>query len=721
METNLSRACLADPSLLGGAVLPVWIACEDGPPAAGSSLAIEATATVDLAAKSGEGEAAAGALPRFSMTANTGRTPMVVDGWRHPVILDFAGLNVPSQARPIRMNHDSGQGVGHTDKIEVRDGILYAEGVISRDTPAARDVVTSSKNGFPWQASVGARADEVEFVKAGEAVTVNGAQFSGPLNVVRKSTLGEISFVDLGADGSTSARVAAIEKGGKGKPDGQADPFDAWLAAKGFDDRDALTEAQESNLRALYDVERAAPRVDPNRRQTLDDIVNAQRLEDERVDDITRITAEAIADRPALLDRFDQMAKAAIEAKTTVQEFKIKMLSLRAEVAPGAFIPKGDTRPAADVIEAAVCLTGGLTNPEKHFDARTLDAARRRFPHGLGLVELLQIGARENGHPVPSPRDIRALLRGAFDDHPGHVRAQGWSTLSLPGIFSNTANKFLVDSFAAVESTWRAITAIRSVRDFKTVTSYSLTGDMKYEKVGPGGEIKHGTLGELSYTNKAETYAKMFAITRQDIVNDDLGALTQIPRKLGRGAALALNDVFWAAFMNNSSFFTSGRGNFASGAGTALSIASLTAAETLFLNQTDPDGNPVAVMPRILLVPNALSVTANNLMDSRIIANDTTANTVTLANNPHAGKFSVVRSSYLSNTNITGNSTTAWYLLADPNDMAVIEVAFLNGKDTPTVESADADFNTLGIQFRGFHDFGVGLQEYRAGVKEAGA
>jgi hypothetical protein len=60
-------------------------------------------------------------------------------------------------------------------------------------------------------------------------------------------------------------------------------------------------------------------------------------------------------------------------------------------------------------------------------------------------------------------------------------------------------------------------------------------------------------------------------------------------------------------------------------------------------------------------------------------------------------------------------------LLADPNDIPVIEVAFLNGQEAPTVESADADFGMLGVAFRGFHDFGASLQEYRAGVRSAGS
>lgn len=147
-------------------------------------------------------------MPRFSMVAYTGGA-MRLGGWRYPVVVDLSGMQIPAQKRPIRMNHDSGLGVGHTESIKVDGGKLLAAGVVSRSTPAAADVVSSGKNGFPWQASIGASSEEVEFVKEGQSAAVNGQTFSGPINVVRKSTLGEISFVDLGADGNTSASIAA--------------------------------------------------------------------------------------------------------------------------------------------------------------------------------------------------------------------------------------------------------------------------------------------------------------------------------------------------------------------------------------------------------------------------------------------------------------------------------------------------------------------------------
>ena len=76
---------------------------------------------------------------------------------------------------------------------------------------------------------------------------------------------------------------------------------------------------------------------------------------------------------------------------------------------------------------------------------------------------------------------------------------------------------------------------------------------------------------------------------------------------------------------------------------------------------------------------------------------------------------------WLSDPNFSGSSTTAWYLFRPLTVLAAIIVSFLNGVQTPTVESADADFDMLGIQFRGYHDFGVDLAEYLAGIKVKGA
>ena len=344
--------------------------------------------------------------------------------------------------------------------------------------------------------------------------------------------------------------------------------------------------------------------------------------------------------------------------------------------------------------------------------------AGRCSPDGrqIGTLIETEFAAWANGYDGRNFRDSRSVLRFAF----GHnLQAAGFSTIDIGGILSNVANKLLLEGFFSVERVWRNICAVRNVSDFKTVTSYRLIGKDQYEIVAPGGELKHGTLGEEKYTNKADTYGLLLAIDRRDIINDDLGAITTVPRKLGRGSGLKINDIFWSVFLNNGSFFTAGNKNYLTGTDTVLSIDGLTKAEKAFMDQVDGDNKPLGVMPAVLLVPTALSAIGTMLYKSLEIR-DTTANTKYPVANPHQNKFRSEVSRYLSNSSYTGNSEKAWYLLADPNDLPVIEVAFLNGQKSPTIETAEADFNVLGVQMRGYHDFGVALQDPRGGCKAKG-
>jgi hypothetical protein len=637
------------------------------------TLAITGSATIDLEAGATEG---ATALPRFRMVAYTG-TPMRIAGWRHPVILDLAGLNIPSQARPIRFGHDPLSGVGHTDAIRIEAGQLVATGVVSRDTSAAREVVISSKNGFPWQASVGTSVEEFEFVKDSQQVTVNGQQYAGPVNVVRKATLGEISFVDLGADGATSASIAANHEG----------------------------EPDMDEPTPVIDEPPVAPVVASNT-STLPSVESVRALaaaEVERIAEVRRICGGKLpkVEAQAIRDGWDS------------QRTELEVLRVTRPAAPA--IHMVDNRVNASVLEAACLMAAGMGQLEASYEPQALDLASRRFRGGIGLQELLLEAAWANGYTGRNFRDSRSVLRYAF----GHTVEAAFSTIDIGGILSNVANKFLLDGFYSVERTWRNICAVRNVSDFKTVTSYRLVGKDQYELVTPMGELKHGTLGEEKYQNKADTYGLLLSIDRRDMINDDLGAITTVPRKLGRGSGLKINDVFWSIYLANSAFFTAGNKNYLTGADTALTIDGLTKGEVAFMDQTDGDNKPIGTMPAILLVPTALSAIGSQLYKS-LELRDTTANAKFPVANPHQGKFRVEVSRYLANSVYTGNSAKAWYLLADPNDLAVIEVAFLNGQESPTIETADADFGVLGIQMRGYHDFGVALQDPRGGVKAKG-
>lgn len=654
------------------------------------------------------------ALRRFSMVAYTGG-PMKV-GYGRPVVVDLAGMSVPSQQRPILKDHDPANIVGHTDVIEVKDKSLRVAGVVSGVGAAAQEVLALAGNGFPWQASVGLSVDRMEYVDAGSTVTVNGRRVSGPVAVARKTTLGEVSFVAMGADTATSASVAATRT----EERRSMTEFETWVSAQGFDPAE-LSDKQRASLEAAHERGKAPPA--PAKADKPDDLtrlLERKRVEDARQDAINRIAAGALEEGAIPVDEVETMARLAIQGGWEPTRFELEVLRASRAKAPAGAGRRDMMPDDGRVIEAAICKAGNLGDLDKHFDARTLEAADKRWKNGLSLGELILTFARRGGYQGLNLSSLSSALRAAFATD---IRASGpiTSTYSLSGILGSTANKFLAKGFDSVDTSWRTISAIRSVRDFKTITSYTLTGDLAYEQVAPSGELKYGTVSETSYTNKADTYGKLLGISRQDLINDDIGALSRAGFRLGRGAAVKLNNVFWTEFLaDQATWFNTDNSKRNYIANYPLTtIANLTVGVAQFLKQIDPDGQPLGLRPRYLVVPPETSVYAESLYTSVKVQSGNTSGDP--EDNPHARKYVPVVSPYLSNSSFTGYSTTHWYLLCDPMDLAYIETCFLNGQESPTVETADADFQQLGIVMRGYHDFGVNKQEYRAALRSKGA
>jgi len=628
-----------------------------------SKLNITANFSIEAAAVLAENEKPKNR--RFSMTAYTGG-PMMLEGWKYPVVIDLQGLNKGSSSRPIFISHnqDIDDLLGQTDHVNIVENNLIAAGVILGDSPRVLRVINLADKGFNWQASIGARADQVEFIKAGQIVNVNGKEFTGPLNIARKSTLGEISFVTLGADNNTSATIAA-----------------------NFQEQTMENENKENQQTTTEQT--------VNAETTVADIRAAAAAETTRITAIKKICGSKYDD---------------IEAKAIAEgwdQSKCELEVLRASRPNVNIITSQKITATPKVYEAVALMASGIAGSrlEKFYDNQTLDQADKL--RGIGIQEYCeQICAMQ----LPRfRRDASAWLSAAF------------STASLPGILSNVANKMLLEGYSYIEDAWRKICKIASVNDFKEHSRYRMTGSFKFEQVGADGELKHGKIDEQKYGQKADTHGIMFALTRQMIINDDLAAFTDVPRQIGMGAAEAIADAVWALLLSNPlSFFSAAHKNYKDGADTALSGDSLTDAEVVFGEQTKPNGKPLGIQPSIILVPTALRVPADLLMKSPMLNETTTANKGKPSSNPHIGKYDVVSSSYLSNSSFTGYSSKAWYLFADPNRLPALEVAFLNGIDQPIVEKTDADFNTLGIQFRGFIDFGVREQDYRGAVKFKG-
>ena len=592
------------------------------------------------------------ATPTFRLVAYTGAP--IRQGWsRNALVLDLAGMDLSNQSIPILFGHDASleSVVGQATSVTSDGSQLIVEGVVLGVSETANRVMELARRGMKFQASVGADVGRIENIQAGESIAVNNRQFSGPVSIVRGSALRETSIVLMGADGATSAAIAA--------------------------------EASEDVLMA--DTANSTP--------------------DEAVKASTEAAAQVAAGNvtePTTEPKAQEKTMGDIKAEL-IAEIKAEILDgLRASrpAAPAVHVVAKPEVNDVKVVTAALCMAGGLSSVEKEYDERTLEAAHKRS-RSIGLQDVLIEAARANGYDGPARiRDSGTL---------GQVLKAAFATHLISNVLAATYGKFLLNGFTGVEAVWDMISSIRNVSDFKSVTGVRVNGGFDFEEVAADGELKSADVTDEARTIKAKTYGRISSLTRQDIINDDLGALTVLPTRLGRGAGLKLNSVFWSEFESSNSTYYSKE---TAAAGNALSISSLKTATTGYRKLTDPDGKPLAVTPRMLLVPPELEITAAELMSGSLLI--TGENSTRTNVNVLAGRYQVVSSAYLS-------SASTWWLAASPSDLPAMEVAFLNGVRVPTVEQAEADFNVLGVQMRGYFDFGVAKAESRGAYRMATA
>lgn len=647
-------------------------------------------------------------VPKFEMTAYTGGAMFVKHFGAIACVIDLENMSF-SQTLPCRMDHDRSKGVGHTTRVTVTDGHLTASGLISRKTSWARDVAESGLNGFPWKVSVGCEIREYEFLSENEIVTVNGSQFSGPLYIVRKSVVRELSFVDDAADKQTNAVITAKhttqqamtlisdQKNMTSVPDSTTEKTPENFEPAGtanLQSTPPATEVQAGAVTQIHAVDSAAAVEAAMRRAT-----EAMLLDSRRIAAIEKIGG----------GRMPELQARAIEENWSLEKFQTEFKT--------ATVPNSDTilqarnhSPSGSnlILEASALMSANMSTArlEARYEPRTLEAAQGFV--GIGLQEFCQLAC----HGIPL---------GRFRSEPDAWLQAAFSSISLPGLLSGVANKMLMEGYDYGDDPWRKIVKIGQCNNFLKHVRYRLNGAFRYEKVAADGELKHGKLDEQEFEQKIDTHGIMFAITRQMMINDDLNAFTSIPKMIGLGAADAITDAVWSLLLSNpNNFFSAAHNNLLIGPETELKIDGLTLAEKTFMEQTRPNGRPLNVPPKILLVPPALKVYAEILMKSVTVNETTTTDQPKPNSNPHAGKYEIVSSPYLSSKIFKNASEKSWYLLADPNRLAALEVAFLGGRDRPTVERATADFNTLGVQFRGYLDFGVKEQDWRGALKMKG-
>lgn len=618
--------------------------------------------------------AAGGKAPKVKGLAYSGGK-MRLGGWSRAVVVDLSGMTVPESV-PLLANHEN-HTLGRIGIVaaQVEDGHLNISGDIVAEGELSESIVSQGKAGADWQLSIGAEVEAAELVQEGKR-TVNGIEHEAPFYHVTKSTLREVSVVAVGADKATHMQVTAK------------------LELKGNSVMEPEDKTEPTPTPAI-DAQAVAEEAVKNERQR-----------------IAAVKAVCAGEFPEIEAK--AVAEGWDEAKTS-EAVLAAYREREPKTAPMVVAKKG-TDMNAKHLEAVLSLRAGINADTlaKTMGDETVEAAMKDADIPLSgiLAECMKL----EGMSIPRTFD-NAAIKAAF------------STVSLPGILSNVAQKKLLQAYQAQPIIATKLCTTADLSDFKENERFRLTdiGDLK--PVGADGEIQDGGVTEEKAVNQLDTYAKKFCLTRKMIINDDLGAFLKVPTAMGNRAARLVDQLFFKRLMANptmtdgKALFSAPHKNLLTGANSALSLDSLKKAIQVFLNQTDADGQPINVEPSILLVPTALKFLAQELTrGTTLIMSGGDGTTVRPAMNVLTDEnLNVISSPYLSNGNYAGASEAAWYLFGKPGTVDTFEIGYLKGKRTPTVERGDLDFNTLGMWFRVFFDVGIREQDHRGMVKANGA
>jgi hypothetical protein len=654
------------------------------------------SAPVELAALAEEESAPR----RFSILAYTGK---IIDwGYWGRFIIDLSGMKLAKAKVPALLNHNRAQIVGTIDQGSGDDNGFYVAGAFSKITDAAKEVLGLADESFPWQASIGVQAKKIVQLAKDATMQVNGQTVTGPCDVWTESSVFETSFCPFGADDDTAAvSMAADNPAPKGPTEVRMNAKLRKLLEKlGLDP--AATEQEAAVFMAGLDPdviakELAAPASAPNAPQSKAELSGQDVL--------------VLMDRGKRLGVDEEKLKALASECATLEAATMKMVDLVSLTNQ----PLGGGR-----------LESGKTELEK-FTAAAGDALAMRCNLSMekpapGAMELRGHTLRElaKEHLERCGVSVRGLdnqtLAGVAL---GIVRMSGMHTTSdFANILANTAEKILQKAYETAPSTWQAWCATASGNDFKSVDRPQLSEAPSLELINEHGEYTYGGFSDFKEANQIRTYGRKFAITRQALINDDLGALQRIPRAFGGAASRRINDLVYAILTSNqvmaydsTALFHTDHGNLAGTPG-ALASGTLGTARTAMRKQTGPNGATLNIAPRFLLVPAALEMTADVLLRS-VASTDSEKNSGVV--NPWQNALVPVVEARLDAT-----SATAYFLAADSSVIDTVEVMFLDGNQAPVIEEMEQS-NIDGREFKVRIDVGVRALDHRGLYKNAGS
>lgn len=623
---------------------------------------------------------------------------------------DAVDLSRAGDGLPLLWNHNTDEPIGVVERIKIKDGKLRGVLRFSNNKKAV-EVFNDVRDGFLKNISIGYQVNKFEEQANSNDIRVTGWTLleSSVVTVPADASVGinrSLSGVNAMAD---ETQTPAVEVGTTDNPGAGSEPVtpirqidtNAVRAKAVLDERNRLKE-----IDGIF----ANPIVP---RDAVYDGIRAQALNEGWSADQTRKIvmetlggkAEPVSNQGAVPDDVQVFGVGRRSQPATSPANQPRPL--------GAGVRMGEDQTEKfrnGFTEAMLVKSGVLT------DRKSIDGARAGGFVGKRLITLAGDYCRMHGINTQAMDDDAVAARALT------YRAAGQTTSDFTNILANVANKSLLQGWEEAPETWQTWTRRGNLTDFKTAEISGLSGFTGLDEVPEDGDITYGKFTDRKETIKLVSYAKKYRITRKLIINDDLRALTAIPRAMGRAGNRKVGDITYALLngtgptLNQDStalFDTSSHKNYVAAA-TAPTVDTLNTASVAMAKQTDPNTSAVLnIQPRFLMVPKALEHTARVLMAATY---DPAGTAGTLPPNPFSGRYEVITDARLDGQTY---GTAAWYLLADPNIFDTFEVAFLNGMAEPYMRENE-EWDGQGTSYLVGVDFGVSALDFRAVHKYRG-
>ncbi len=346
-----------------------------------------------------------------------------------------------------------------------------------------------------------------------------------------------------------------------------------------------------------------------------------------------------------------------------------------------------------------------------------LEGGERNEFTSMSLREMARTVLTAQGASVPHG-GVMQLASAAFA--PASAGAMH-TTSDFGNILADIANKSMLKGFEESPEIFERFTSVGTMGDFKPTKRVGLDNFPSLLKVEEGGEFKYGTMGDFGETAVLATYGRLFAISRQTIINDDLDAFTKVPAKMGRAARRTVGDLVFAMIKANAqmadgvALFASAHNNLAS-SGALPSEAAINDAIVAMSKQSDNSGNSkLNITPKYLLAPPEYRAPVLQALNSEYAPDDTSK----VGSAKMGRAYNTVRDAAepLFDARIDDGS---WYMLGDPSQYDTIEVGYLDGITTPWLDQQDG-WTVDGTEFKVRIDATATALAHQALYKNAGS